>query len=568
MIKVVISLSKLLNTAEKKRMLTVLLGMIILSAAEATGVISIVPLLLIAGKGAGLLQEKIIGTIHHYGWETPQEVAAVLAVFAFATLGISTGVRAFVVYRMNRFIGDFRHAIGLRMMTNLLIQPYSNFLNKQAHDLIKKLLYEVDQVTDRVLKPLLLLLSNSIVCLAIIAVVFWLHAWLAFAIASCFVAFYIAIYLFFKPLLYTFAREKTRANEQRFKSGLDIIGGIKEVKVLGKETAFCELFDRASQGVAWPQAKSESIATIPPYLAEALAFALIIGFMLYLSWQQNSMAWLSTIGLFVFAGYRLLPALQKVYAAATSIHFHASALETTLQSISALNPMRTASNQPPLAYKKSLRFEHVSYTYPQAQRAVFENLSLDIKVGSKVAIIGPSGVGKSTLLDLLLGLLTPTQGHRLIDDTILTPDNYRCWLTLVGYVSQSVFFSDDSIVNNIAFGVAPADIDLQRVQTVAKIAQLHEEIMQCKSGYQTKIGDGGLRLSGGQRQRLALARALYPNPQVIILDEATNSLDTQTETACLQALFEAFQTATIIMVSHQDTALRWCQQYIRLQLAS
>ena len=272
------------------------------------------------------------------------------------------------------------------------------------------------------------------------------------------------------------------------------------------------------------------------------------------------------IGLYVFAGYRLLPALQQCYISFTSLTFVSPSLDKLTNDLKNIKTFDDIPNQQTLIFKKNITLNNVYYSYPDSSRTALNNINLSVPIKSKIGLVGVTGSGKTTIVDLILGLLEAQKGTLEVDGKIITKHNVRSWQRLIGYVPQQIYISDDTVAANIAFCVEPKEIDHAAVQKSAKIANIHNFIIdELPKQYQTTIGDRGIRLSGGQRQRIGLARALYHNPEVIILDEATSALDNQTEKTIMDAVNNLSKNITIIQISHRLNTLKNCDVIFKLE---
>lgn len=269
---------------------------------------------------------------------------------------------------------------------------------------------------------------------------------------------------------------------------------------------------------------------------------------------------LPIITLYAFAGYRLLPALQQIYSSFTQLRFVGPAVDALHKDLSGVQaPIHEPDQLAPLPLKEAIKFTQVSYCYPNAACPVLKGLNLTIPARSKVGFVGSTGSGKTTAVDLILGLLEPQEGDLKVDEQPITAANSRRWQRSIGYVPQHIYLADDSVIANIAFGLVAEDVDHQAVERAAKIANLHEFVMNdLPQGYATEIGERGVRLSGGQRQRIGIARALYHNPQVLILDEATSALDNLTEQAVMEAVNNLGHHITTILVAHRLSTVKAC----------
>ena len=266
---------------------------------------------------------------------------------------------------------------------------------------------------------------------------------------------------------------------------------------------------------------------------------------------------LPVISLYVFAGYRLLPALQNIYASLSRLSFCKASLDALTEDIKNLRPYKLNKNEKSLTFNKQIVLKNIFYNYPNASLTALKDINLKIPANNTVGFIGKTGSGKTTAIDIILGLLDPQQGKLQVDEEIITKENSKAWQRLIGYVPQHIYLSDDTVSANIAFGVNPEDIDQKAVEKASKIANLHQFIIdELPNQYQTTIGERGVRLSGGQRQRIGIARALYHDPKLLVLDEATSALDNETEQAVMEAVNNLNKDITIILIAHRQTQLK------------
>jgi ABC-type multidrug transport system fused ATPase/permease subunit len=298
---------------------------------------------------------------------------------------------------------------------------------------------------------------------------------------------------------------------------------------------------------------------------EVIAFGGIISVVLYLlASARGFQDALPIIGLFAFAAYRIMPALQNIFASITTIRFYVHSLDVLYEDIYSFEDKSYTTTYskkkfPPLNLKKELKLEEISFSYPGTRKPVIDNLNLKIYSNTSVAFVGKTGVGKTTIADIILGLLRPSSGRILIDGVEITDENLHEWQKNLGYIPQDIYLLDDTVTRNIAFGVPDEKIDMNIVKSAAQIANIHNFVIEeLSNGYQTVVGERGVRLSGGQRQRIGIARALYHNPGVLILDEATSALDGSTENEVFEAINNIARTKTLIIIAHRLTTVRDC----------
>ncbi|PKP67594.1 MAG: ABC transporter ATP-binding protein, partial [Alphaproteobacteria bacterium HGW-Alphaproteobacteria-5] len=339
--------------------------------------------------------------------------------------------------------------------------------------------------------------------------------------------------------------------------------GIKDVKLLGLEQTYLARYHTPSRRLGESASLGQVIGEMPRHLLEAIAFGgmILLALVLLARGSGQLVDVLPTLGVFAFAGLRMIPAMQQIYLALTQMRYigamldnvHRDTVETGARSPRALPEV------PVLRLGERLDLVEVSYAYPQAGRGVLQGLSLTIPARTTAGIVGGTGAGKTTAVDLILGLLAPDSGEIRVDGVPLTPGNLRGWQRTLGYVPQQIFLLDDTVAANIAFGIPPESRDMAAVERAARLAELHgfvtEELPQ---GYETMVGERGVRLSGGQRQRIGIARALYHDPDVLILDEATSALDTLTERAVMEAVANVAHAKTVIMIAHRLSTVKGC----------
>ena len=326
-------------------------------------------------------------------------------------------------------------------------------------------------------------------------------------------------------------------------------------------------FEAPSRELALATGNNAVVAMLPRYALEALAFGGIVLIVLYLlREQQDLQAIIPILGLYAFAGYRLMPSLQQIFHGLTNIRFNAAALDQLIADLPAAGSTAVSTPAAPaLRLRDSIRLRGVTFRYATAKETLFEGLDLEIRAATTVAFVGETGSGKTTLVDLILGLLRPGAGSIEIDGVPLTEENVRRWQANLGYVPQSIFLTDDTVTRNIAFGLPDEEIDREAVERAARAASIDRFIRtELPRGYETVVGERGVRLSGGQRQRIGIARALYQDPEVLVFDEATSSLDSLTEEAVLQAVHDLAGSKTILMIAHRLSTVRDCDRIFLL----
>ncbi len=407
------------------------------------------------------------------------------------------------------------------------------------------------------------ILAQSVVVLFLVGLLIVVNPMVAFSAAALLGGAYVVIFFLVRRLLLRLGKLRLAASQKRFQIAQEVMGGIKEVKILGLEKTYLSRFQAPSQQVATYMARIQIVGEMPRHLLEAIAFGGMIVLIVILMLQNGGglAGILPTLGVFAFAGLRMFPAVQQIYYSLTQLRSSAPALDRIHQDIqestAALPPSREGSDV--LLLQKTLQLDAVEYAYPKTTHPVLRGLSLTIPARTTVGIVGGTGAGKTTAVDIMLGLLVPQAGELQVDGVPIGPDNLRAWQNSIGYVPQQIFLVDDSVAANIALGIPPEELDMAAVERAARMANLHDFVVnELPDGYETFVGERGVRLSGGQRQRIGIARALYHDPDVLILDEATSALDNLTERAVMEAVHNLGHEKTIIMIAHRLSTVRAC----------
>jgi len=564
----------LLSPKEKRRGALVMGMVIIMAMLETAGVASVMPFLGVLGDPGMVETNPLLASIYnHLGFQSVDTFLFALGGAAFGLILFSAFFRILTHYAMNRFIEMRRHSISKRLLETYLRQPYAFFLDRHSGDMSKNILSEVDQLVQNVFRPGMHMVAHSVVFLAIVFLLLIIDPRIALGVAAVISSSYLAIFLAVRPTLTRIGLERRQANKERFEAAGEALGGIKDIKLLGREHAYLQRFHGPSLRQASNQASNQTISQVPKFLIEAIGFGGIIMLSLLLMATHGGAAGgglgqvLPMLGLYAFAGYRMLPAAQHIYAGMSKLRFGSAAVDGAYDDLHQREQLAEIYRRAPAPMRpqEHIALKHLSYTYPGTEQPALHDINLRIPVGSSLGIIGTSGAGKTTMVDVLLALLRPDSGAITIDDLPVTDANRRSWQQTLGYVPQVIFLMDTSVAENIALGVPPDQIDHEQVERCARMAQVHGFIAdQMPHGYATKVGERGVRLSGGQRQRIGIARALYHDPAVLVFDEATSALDNETEAALMEAVAALSHSKTIIMIAHRLSTVAECDQIVTL----
>lgn len=554
----------LLTPQERKQAALLLLAILVMALLDMIGVASILPFMAVLTNPELIETNSILilmfKTSKIFGVDNNQHFLFALGVLVFVMLIISLAFKAITIYFQVRFVQMRQYSIGKRLVAGYLSQPYSWFLSRHSAELGKTILSEVSQIVGSGLNPLMELIAKSLITISLIALLVATDPKLVFVISFLLGGAYGFIYYFTRKYLNRIGEKRLKNNELRFSTISEAFGAAKEVKVGGLEDVYIKKFSDSSRILAQTQASSSVISQLPRFILEAIAFGGILLIILYMISQSGSFNnAIPVVSLYVFAGYRLMPALQQIYSSFTKLTFVRPSLDKLYNDIKNLKISEENLNETLLDFQKKIVLKNVSYNYPNSSRTALKNISLVIPAKSTVGLVGPTGSGKTTTVDIILGLLQSQKGILEVDGQVITKKNSRSWQKFIGYVPQYIYLSDDTIAANIAFGVEQKKINLKAVEKACKIANLHKFVSEeLPEQYNTTIGERGVRLSGGQRQRIGIARALYHNPKVLILDEATSALDNQTEKAVMEAVNNLGKNITIIIIAHRLSTVKNC----------
>ncbi|RZU99093.1 ABC transporter ATP-binding protein [Spiribacter vilamensis] len=563
-----------LTASERRRGVLLLLMVTTMAAAEMVGVASVMPFLGVLGQPGVIESNAVLNWAYTtFGFASIDAFVMFLGAGAFGLILASAVYRTFVHYWMNRFIEMRRHSIGERLLETYLRQPYAFFLNRHSGDMAKNVLSEVDQFIGNFLRPGVMLVANAALAIGIVGLLVAVNPLLALLVSLLFAGIYSVIYLTVRRRLVRLGRERVRANQARFTTAGECLGGIKDVKLLGREHAYVARYRGPSTVFAGNMATTQTLSQVPKFLVESVAVGgimLLSLVMIAIGGGVRSEAFgelLPVLGLYAFGALRLLPAAQAIYQGIAQTRAGTATLDAIHADLCErehLAPM-AARAPTPLHPEQEIGFEAVTYRYPNAPADALQGINLALPVGSALGVVGTTGAGKTTLVDVLLGLLRPTNGAITVDGEPVTDDNLRAWQRALGYVPQDIFLTDATVTENIAFGIEPGQIDTEQVERCARMAQVHDFVVnEMPEGYDTIVGERGVRLSGGQRQRIGIARALYHNPDILVFDEATSALDNVTERAVMQAIDALHHQKTIILIAHRLSTVERCDQVVLL----
>jgi sialic acid synthase SpsE/ABC-type multidrug transport system fused ATPase/permease subunit len=564
---------ELLSTRKRWQLFLVFLSTVLMGIVTTVGVASIMPFIAVLASPETVLRSGWLSWAYaRFGFRSTESFLFALGVLTLTVIAVSNAINAANAWLIARFTAGLNHEMSRRLFALYLGQSYAFYLGKNSSQLAKNILAEVAAVVNGVIQPLVLLVAKLVVSGCILLLLMYIDARLALTVAAVLGGMYAMIYLGVRKREATLGRRRVEANAARFRVTAEAFGGIKDVKVLGREAEFLKRFSVPSYQYARANAADSIIGQIPRFALDTIAFGGILIIVLYLLRTYDNVSQvLPIVSLYAFAAYRLMPAFQQIFQSLTKTQFNTAALDDLRLDLSGgrlhqqweldlQSGARQASEDVPVSFEREIRLEGVGFRYPGAAWNALTDVSLTIRKNTTIALVGATGSGKTTLADLLLGLYEPTHGRIVVDGEPLSAQQLFAWRRRIGYVPQHIYLADDSIRRNIAFGLPEEAVDDRRVMAAGRVAHLEEFVGLLPAGYDTVVGDRGVRLSGGQRQRIGIARALYTDPDVLIMDEATSALDSATEASVMEAIRELAGRRTIVLIAHRLSTVKDCDQ--------
>ena len=561
-------------TKERLRLVAVILGAVFSALFEVVGVASIVPFMAVVMDPSALDRYGVLRDVTVFlGGGNDRERLVILGVLTGTMIFASNAVNAIALRTQLGFVARTRRRLSRSLFDAYLAQPYEFHVRRDAPSLLS-VIYADTEAVNGLVGSVLQLVARSLVIIALLAVLIAQNPMVAIWTLTVLGGGYGVIYAMVRKRQGQIGMQWAEAQRARQRAAQEGLGGIKELLVLGREAEASRRFSEATDRISSTTARSEWTKAIPRYLLEPIAFGGILAATLamILAGDEGSAQAIPTLALYAFVGYRLLPALQTIFANAVSIKYSTPSLRSLHSdwlTTAAVRQRRFPVPAPPAERFVSdaalLKLDGIVFRYPTAAKRALDHVRLEIRHGESIGLVGRSGSGKTTLADLMLGLYEPQEGSILADGEALHQSNLRSWRGRVGYVPQSVYLANASISENIAFGLAAENIDSSAVRDAARLAQAEEFINALPEGLDTVVGERGVKLSGGQRQRLGIARALYNTPDLLIFDEATSALDGMTEEAVMEAIHALSGSRTVVLIAHRLSTVRACDRIILLE---
>jgi len=582
---------RLLDRRQRWQLFGLQLLSVLMGLATVGGIAAVLPFFTVLADPGSVERSPLLHFLYHelhvghLRFDTERSFVVALGIALALLVALANVINLAGTLLMNRFAYQVGEAFRTALFDEYLNRSLAFHLRTHSSLLESKILHEINRITAGILQNGLILITNVVMIACIAACVVLLDPPVTLLAVMGLGVSYGVIYVIARSKLLHNGLTESRQYAQRSKVVAESFGAIREVMLLRVQPIFVERFARSSRAIAQTLVNTYAIAQTPRYVLECMTVCALVAIALHSSGGgEGASAWIAQLTFVGFAAYRLLPALQQAFASVVRIRADRPSFESVADDLRRARCSKRALGGPmsegtigtsdELSWgnrpQREIRLERVSYHYEQEGPvregpAAISNVSLRIPAGSMVGFIGVNGSGKSTLLDIVAGLLVPVSGHVEVDGVVIGELNVRAWQSRIAQVPQHIFLLDAPLIENIAFGIPTAQIDLERVRTAVELAQLEECVAALPGGYYEMLGERGTRLSGGQRQRLGIARALYRDASVLIMDEATSALDALAESAIADSLLRLRGDRTILLIAHRLTTLRHCDMIVELE---
>jgi ATP-binding cassette subfamily B protein len=552
---------------KKVKLFFVFILIIFCSFAEVISIGSIIPFLGALSSPETVYNNALAKPILNFiGIYNPDEILIPFTILFCICILISAFLRFSLLSIQSTLSFSIGNDISISIYEKTLFQPYPVHVSRNSSEVIATISNKVNSVISNILFSSLTLIGSLLMTIIIALALISINPYVVFSALLAFGIMYYLVVLFSKKRIETYSKTINSQTVHLVKALQEGLGGIRDVLINGTQKTYCKIYQNADLPLRNAQAQVEIISGGPRFLLEAFGMVFISLLALSLtSLTSNLNTVIPVLGAMALGAQRLLPVLQMAYARWTAMNAAKETLRDTLELLIQKIPENSFDQSiEKLPFNKKLKLNDVSFRYNPNSSIILNKINFEIKKGDRVGFVGATGSGKSTILDIIMGLLNPTDGHMSVDDKVISQKNIRNWQARIAHVPQSIYLSDSSIANNIAFGITTDKIDMERVRQSAKKAQISDAIESFDKKYETFVGERGARLSGGQRQRIGIARALYKNADVIVFDEATSALDSKTEEDVMNSIYNLSDDLTIIIVAHRVSTLKNCTKIIDL----
>lgn len=559
-------LFNLLTTRQRRNFFLLQIFVILMAFMEIIGVASIIPFMTLVGDISMLQEDTFISQIYqNSGISSKSHFIFLLGIFVLIMLFVSAIISMFTIWRLSMFANKIGMEIADRLYIHYLRQNWLFHTSVSSAQLTKKIATEALRLTNQVLVPIMQMNARIALAFFMSLCIFLYNPSVALSGLVVFGFAYFFLFKVVKKRLQNNGENISKVNNHRFRLMNDGFGGIRDVLLQGRDKEFIKRFKETGRILAYSEGNNDALTLVPRYFMELVAFGTMIALVLYLiaTHDGNLGMILPIFSVYALATFKLLPAFQQIYANLAIIKGNIAAFSNIQKDLmNSMKDQQTKINDEKnyLSINEKISFEDITFTYPGKTKETLTNINISIPSKNIVGIVGPSGSGKSTLIDILIGLIEPDHGQLKIDNIKINNQNLRKWQNNIGFVSQSIFLSEGTIAENVAFGIPDDQINIENIHRALELANLQDFIQSLENGVDTIVGERGVQLSGGQRQRIGIARALYFKPEVLVFDEATSSLDGITEKMIMNAIHKFTGQKTIILIAHRLKTVEKCDQ--------
>ena len=552
---------QIFSKSDKFNLLLLLTLFVVSGIIEVIGIASVAPFIALLTKPEFVVDNYIyIKLVNIFNLSTVDAtiVVGVLVIILFAASNIIAG---YTLWKTVQFTASQQHKISMTVIKKYLYQPYNFYLKNNASLISKNILHETGVICDLVILPALQFISKSIIILSVSVFLLFVNYQIFITTVLILGLIYILIYSNIRSTIEDYGKTKITMNKRKYKYVNDAFSDIKNVKFYSAEESFLKLLDNPTKQFSFLTAKTTLLSILPRYILEVIAFGGIFSVLIYfLSKNYNILEQSPIIGVFIIAAYRILPLLQHIYQNFTIFKFN-SPVTKIIKDIYMLSEIKIHKYND-IQFNKNIILKNISFSYNN--NIILKNINLTIRKSNTIALIGESGQGKTTLIDILLGFHSNYKGEIILDDKVLKTKDILNLRKIIGYVSQDMNLTNITLKENIAFGEKIKDIDIKNLNQVIAISELDDFVNTLDNNTDTLLSERGMNISGGQKQRILIARALYRKPKILILDESTNALNEELEYKIINNIKNNFPEITIILITHRQSLLNFCDNVLEL----
>ncbi len=567
LLKQISELWSYLSTGIKYKCLLLLCFMILVSFVEVISLGALMPFLTLLVSPELVLEYSFIKEFFNKNYlSDPKTLLLPITSLFIVIIILSFLIRICALYFQITLARDIEIELGSKIFQKTIYQPYQTHAGRNSSEIISGVTVKAKHVVGNTIVPILTILGSSTTIIFVTLTLIYLKPSVIISLIFLLTLIYVTIYVTIKKILQKNSYIIAFQASNLIKTLSEGIGGIREIIINCTQKVHIKSFNASFQQLLNAEAKNAKINSSPRFFIETFAMIAIAISAYFISLSDGGiMKAIPILGVLVLGAQRVMPALNAAYYNLTLIYAHTSSLKDTLILLRQKDNLDNEKDIIALPFKSNIEFQNVSFNYDVGDKHILKNLNILVNKGDTIGIMGLTGSGKSTLINILMGLLIPSSGNILVDNKVLNFKTLRRWQLNITHVPQNIFLNDNSIIENIALGISKNNIDLKRIKKSVKVAQIEKEIVNFSKGYNTIVGENGIRLSGGQKQRIGIARAIYRDAKILVLDEATSALDNVTEAVVMKSIKDLKKNYTIIVVAHRLSTLKLCDKIIELE---